>query len=98
MDAFTIVFIVWILPVILSTVIGAKKGKGGTGFILGLFFSWIGFFISLILSPSVEAVYSKQNALNNTVKADERRCPDCAEIIKKEAKVCRHCGKKFELA
>lgn len=28
--------------------------------------------------------------------ADGRKCPDCAELIKADAKVCRHCGKRFE--
>jgi hypothetical protein len=28
---------------------------------------------------------------------DERACPDCAETVKKAAKVCRHCGYRFEL-
>jgi Putative heavy-metal-binding len=26
-------------------------------------------------------------------ESDERKCPFCAEMVKREAKVCRHCGR-----
>ena len=26
---------------------------------------------------------------------DEKKCPECAELIKKDAKVCKHCGHRF---
>jgi hypothetical protein len=29
------------------------------------------------------------------VKLDEKRCPQCAETIKKAAHVCKHCGYRF---
>lgn len=29
------------------------------------------------------------------MRSDEKKCPDCAEIIKKDAAVCKHCGHKF---
>jgi hypothetical protein len=29
------------------------------------------------------------------MKADEKKCPDCAELIKKNAAVCKHCGHRF---
>jgi hypothetical protein len=29
------------------------------------------------------------------MKADEKKCPQCAETIKKAAKVCKHCGHQF---
>ncbi|MCL6729185.1 zinc ribbon domain-containing protein [Sphingomonas hankyongi] len=27
------------------------------------------------------------------MQADERKCPHCAEIINREARVCKHCGR-----
>ncbi|MEA1015587.1 OB-fold protein [Sphingosinicella sp. LY1275] len=29
------------------------------------------------------------------MKRDEKKCPQCAEVIKREAKVCRHCSYQF---
>jgi len=29
------------------------------------------------------------------MKADEKECPDCAEIIKAKARRCKHCGYEF---
>ena len=29
------------------------------------------------------------------MKGDEKKCPQCAEVIKKAAKVCKHCGHQF---
>lgn len=28
--------------------------------------------------------------------APQKKCPDCAEVILAEARVCKHCGHKFD--
>ena len=36
-------------------------------------------------------------AINKILKANyKKECPDCAEIIKAQAKKCFHCGKEFD--
>jgi hypothetical protein len=35
-------------------------------------------------------------AVTGALEADEKTCPDCAETIRREAKVCRHCGFRFD--
>ena len=35
---------------------------------------------------------------NNSLKKVAKKCPFCAERIKVEAKVCKHCGKDIETA
>lgn len=32
------------------------------------------------------------------MKADEKKCPRCAEVVKLDALVCRHCGYQFDPA
>jgi hypothetical protein len=37
----------------------------------------------------------KNKVENNLNLSDSKKCPKCAEIIKFEAKVCKHCGNEF---
>jgi len=41
--------IFWIVSIVVATMIGNQKGKGGVGFILGLFLSWLGVIIVLAM-------------------------------------------------
>jgi len=59
---------------------------GGLGCLLGLF----GILIMALLPQ--RAVAAKSDAAPGP-GPDERRCPHCAEIIRVEAKVCKHCGR-----
>jgi len=56
--------------------------------------SFLGFFIfSLLISPLIGFIV----AFISTGKSEINKCPDCAEFIKSEANVCKHCGKRFDL-
>lgn len=51
----------------------------------------LGFFVFAILTALVRTSQAKEYLKKHPVK----RCPYCAEIVKLEAEVCKHCGKDF---
>jgi hypothetical protein len=51
-----------------------------------------GFFLFIILTALVRASAAREHLKKHPVK----KCPFCAEIVKLEAKVCKHCGRDFE--
>lgn len=66
---------------IASAMIASSKGRNAAG--------W--FFLGLILGPFglvFALIVGKEGPSN-----EERRCPYCAEFIKKGAIVCKHCGR-----
>jgi hypothetical protein len=48
----------------------------------------IGIIAALVAKPKAEAVEAQRLAAGT-----ERKCPFCAELVKREAIVCRFCGK-----
>jgi hypothetical protein len=43
---------------------------------------------ALLIKPDVQAIEREKLA-----SGDSRKCPFCAEIVKREAVVCRYCGR-----
>jgi membrane protease YdiL (CAAX protease family) len=69
-----------LLPAFLCERIGRTRSCGSTaGLLAGFFLGWIGLLI-VYLFPYV---------------GKQRKCPECAEKVKAEARVCKHCGKKL---
>ena len=87
---FIIIFITWLI-FSFAVAYGAKNRGRSFGTYLAL---------SIILSPLVGGIVllmlgeNKEGIENNSItEGSSKKCPYCAEIIKKEAKVCRYCGK-----
>ena len=87
----TVFWIILVLQAIicgfLSMSLAEKKGhSAGAWLACGLFFGILG----LIAAAGLP---TKQSSLSASVLF--KKCPDCAESIRKEASVCKFCGAKF---
>lgn len=87
------IIIIWIICGFVTAVIAAGKGRSGFGWLLvGLLLGIFGVILIACmpsLKPQQVAIASAQQAIDSR---PTRRCPECAETILMEAKVCKHCG------
>lgn len=100
---FLLVFLVLIGFAALSATIAANKNRSVLGWaLIGFFFSLLGFLAVLMVSEVEEEGETSKSRKEHfpTIKGfdpdeHDKKCPDCAEYIKLEARVCKHCGHEF---
>ena len=83
MDA--IIFLVYLATMVLAGFVAKERNRSFFAWFLGSF--WLTAIITIPLLYLLPAVPKKVPA---------KRCPKCAELVRKEATVCKHCGHSFE--
>lgn len=88
----------WFFCGIIAAGIASDKGNDGCGgFIVGVLFGPLG--ILIVAVAPVNPTYAEQQKkllLGRQALAGElRKCPYCAEYVKREAMVCRYCGREI---
>lgn len=96
MDGGLIFFLLIVFGLVFGLIGGSiASAKGGSevgGFLLGAFLGPIGLVIAALLGSDE----GKQQ--QRLVQGDSKTCPQCAEIVKREAKICRFCRHEFPVA
>lgn len=99
MDAFPVLFLilgvmVWLACGILASFMAQAKGRSRRlGFFLGFIFGPFGLIRAAMLLPD-----ERGSVQRDLLSGELRRCPECAEPIRREARKCRFCGSDVQPA
>jgi len=80
--------VIWFILCICVGAYANGKGRSGIGFFFLSFFlsPLIGFIIALISKSNEKEIEEK-----TILSGERKKCPYCAELVKIEATVCKHC-------
>lgn len=81
-----------IFGVFCSFIAREKNRDSGGWFLLGFLFSLLA-ILALIAIPKIDKTKLASTELD--ISSLTKKCPDCAEVIKLEAKICRFCQRRF---
>lgn len=83
--------VLWFVLSILVGLYANSKGRSAIAyFLLSMALSpVVGMALAIIAEPDIDVIEKKAISAGKF-----RKCPYCAELVKKEAKICKHCGKE----
>ncbi len=80
-------FFFWLIFAIVVAIIAGSRGRSGFGwFLLAMVISPLLAVLLVALLPSLKA------APDAPTPETHVKCPDCAELVLKDARKCKHCG------
>lgn len=83
------ILLLWFIFAVIVGVAASSRGRSGFGwFVLAIVISPLIAGLLMALMPSLTASADAERPTPST----HVKCPDCAELVRKEARVCKHCG------
>lgn len=88
------IFIFWIGLAIVVGVAASRKGRSGFGwFLLACVFSpLLAGLLLLVLPAQGDAAVPRDESGQPITAQTHVRCPDCRELVRADARKCKHCG------
>jgi hypothetical protein len=83
--------VVWLVAAVVVGAVAASRNRSG--------FIW--FMLAIVISPVLAglllAVLKRGDSGATAYTADtHRNCPECREVIRVDARLCKHCGSKVD--
>lgn len=84
----------WFLLAIVVGVAASRKGRSGFGwFVLALFISPVIAGLLVLLVSDQREPGPPTDELGNAITPETHvKCPDCRELVRRDARKCKHCG------